>query len=116
AKSSSDLPDLIAADSQRGFKPRPAHVSEGFSGLRYFGATARPADDFFPRWYPPSLESSASRARRCSVTLRASVASISLLSFISLSIDIDFSATASLLNELRTALRQRGYLSALSTN
>ena len=39
-KSSSFLPDLIAAVSHRGFSPRAAHVSAGFSGLRYFGATA----------------------------------------------------------------------------
>src|SRR5262250_1855704 len=38
-KSSSFLPDLSAAASHRGFSPRPAHVSMGFSGLRYFGAT-----------------------------------------------------------------------------
>jgi hypothetical protein len=34
-KSSAFLPDLIAAVSQRGFNPRPAQVSVGFSGLRY---------------------------------------------------------------------------------
>jgi hypothetical protein len=39
AKSSMFFPDLMAAVSQRGFKPRPAHVSAGFSGLRYLGAT-----------------------------------------------------------------------------
>jgi len=39
-KSSAFLPDLIAAASQRGFNPRPAQVSAGFSGLRYLGATA----------------------------------------------------------------------------
>ena len=39
AKCSSFLPDLSAAVSQRGFSPRPAHVSLGFSGLRYFGGT-----------------------------------------------------------------------------
>src|SRR6202011_3829646 len=38
-KSSSFLPDLSAAASHRGFSPRPAQVSLGFSGLRYFGAT-----------------------------------------------------------------------------
>src|ERR1700748_2204526 len=49
AKSSSFLPDLIAAASHRGFRPRPAQVSPGFSGLRYFGAT-------FPRApLPPTL-------------------------------------------------------------
>jgi hypothetical protein len=39
-KSSAFLPDLIAAVSQRGFNPRPAQVSVGFSGLRYLGAMA----------------------------------------------------------------------------
>lgn len=39
-KSSSFLPCLSAAASQRGFRPRPAQVSAGFSGLRYFGGTA----------------------------------------------------------------------------
>jgi 2,4-dienoyl-CoA reductase-like NADH-dependent reductase (Old Yellow Enzyme family) len=40
-KCSSFLPALIAAASQRGFNPRPAQVSLGFSGLRYFAATGR---------------------------------------------------------------------------
>jgi hypothetical protein len=38
-KSSSFLPLLIAAVSQRRLRPRPAQVSSGFSGLRYLGAT-----------------------------------------------------------------------------
>ena len=38
-KSSCFLPDLIAVANHRGFKPRPAQVSLGFSRLRYFGAT-----------------------------------------------------------------------------
>src|SRR5438034_1080216 len=38
-KCSSFLPVFSAAASHRGFSPRPAHVSAGFSGLRYFGAT-----------------------------------------------------------------------------
>jgi hypothetical protein len=42
AKSSIFLPDLIAADSHRGLRPRPAHVSDEFSGLRYLGATGPP--------------------------------------------------------------------------
>jgi hypothetical protein len=33
------LAALSAAASQRGFNPRPAQVSLGLSGLRYFGAT-----------------------------------------------------------------------------
>src|SRR5271169_6725813 len=56
AKSSSFFPDLIAAASQRGFSPRPAQVSAGFSGLRNFGATfpltPRPMD--FERVPPDS--------------------------------------------------------------
>src|SRR5258706_5074339 len=39
-KSSSFLPVFNAAASHRSFSPRPAHVSAGLSGLRYFGATA----------------------------------------------------------------------------
>src|SRR5262249_13873646 len=39
-KSSSFLPRLIAATSQRGFAPRPAQVSPG--RLRYFGGTFLP--------------------------------------------------------------------------
>src|SRR5260370_34468695 len=39
-KSSSFLPVFSAAASHRGFSPRPAHVSSGFAGLRYLGATA----------------------------------------------------------------------------
>ena len=46
------FPDLIAAVSHRGFNPRPAQVSAGFSGLRYLGATPPPRavfeDDFAP--------------------------------------------------------------------
>jgi hypothetical protein len=38
-KSSSFLPVFSAAASHRGLRPRPAHVSVGLSGLRYFGAT-----------------------------------------------------------------------------
>src|SRR6266542_4254886 len=39
-KSSSFFPPLIAATSQRGLAPRPAHVSP--EGLRYFGGTFLP--------------------------------------------------------------------------
>ena len=39
-KSSIRLPDFSCAASQRGFLPRPAQVSEGRSGFRYFGMTA----------------------------------------------------------------------------
>jgi hypothetical protein len=39
-KSSSFLPPLIAATSQKGFAPRPAQVSP--EGLRYFGGTFLP--------------------------------------------------------------------------
>ena len=71
AKSSSFLPDLIAAANHRGFNPRPAQVSLAFSGLRYLGAT----DDPFspprpafarapPTWNRLIFESSDSRARR----------------------------------------------------
>jgi hypothetical protein len=44
-KFSSFLPDLMAAASHLGLRPRPAQVSAGFSGLRYLGATEpiRPA-------------------------------------------------------------------------
>ena len=38
-KYSSFLPPLSAAATQRGVSPRPAKVSLGFAGLRYFGAT-----------------------------------------------------------------------------
>src|SRR5450432_2934462 len=97
AKSSIFLPDLIAAASQRGFNPRPAQVSAEFSGLQYLGATepylTRPPVGFFPCPYPPSFDSSPSRAWRCSDTLTASIASTSPFSFTSLSIDIVFSAT-----------------------
>jgi hypothetical protein len=93
-KCSSFLPDFSAAASHRGFSPRPAHVSAGFAGLRYFGATG-------PRTPPPfernpfverrsNLPSWPRTARRASITLELMTASISLLSFDSLSIDIDF--------------------------
>jgi hypothetical protein len=38
-KSFSFPPALRAAVTHRGFNPRPAQVSAGFSGLRYFGST-----------------------------------------------------------------------------
>src|SRR6266566_6264255 len=38
-KSSADFPPLIAAVNHFGLNPRPAQVSSGFSGLRYFGGT-----------------------------------------------------------------------------
>ena len=49
AKCSSFLPALSAAASHRGFSPRPAHVSDGFSGLRYFGAIFPPRAPGRPR-------------------------------------------------------------------
>src|SRR5271168_1898825 len=77
-KSSAFLPDLIAAVNHRGFNPRPAQVSAGFSGLRYLAATvARPRTPFvdFPPLKRPSFESSDSSVRRCSKTLEESIAS-----------------------------------------
>jgi hypothetical protein len=71
-KSSTFLPDLIAAVSHCGFNPRPAHVSAGLSGLRYLGATApypRALFDEFPPWKRPSFDSEDSSALRCSKTL-----------------------------------------------
>jgi two-component system, NarL family, nitrate/nitrite response regulator NarL len=38
-KSSIRFPELNCATSQRGCLPRPAQVSDGFSGLQYFGGT-----------------------------------------------------------------------------
>jgi hypothetical protein len=79
AKSSMFFPPLMAAVSQRGFNPRPAHVSTGFSGLRYLGATAplappRPKADFpraAPPWKRPSFESSDTIAgMRCHLDAR----------------------------------------------
>src|SRR6266700_5048285 len=96
-KSSSFLPDLSAAASHRGFSPRPAQVSPGFSGFRYFGATfpraPRPKADFARE--PPdskrvSLASSDSRLRRSSETLDPNIASILPRRPTSASIDIDF--------------------------
>src|SRR5260370_23938967 len=96
-KSSSFLPDFIAADNHRGLSPRPAQVSLGFSGLRYFGATfplAPRAKADFPREPPASkrvsLASSDSRVRRSSATLDPKTASILPRRPISASIDIDF--------------------------
>src|SRR5262249_38325822 len=74
-KCSSFLPALIAAASQSGFSPRPAQVSLGFSGLRYFGATGpraptlNPLEDTAEVESRDSLPSSACRARRSSATL-----------------------------------------------
>src|SRR6202043_782019 len=74
-KSSIFLPDLIAAANHRGFKPRPAQVSAGFSGLRYLGATGpfapRPRAIFerVPPWNRASFDSPASSILRSSATL-----------------------------------------------
>jgi hypothetical protein len=62
-KSSSFLPVFSAAASHRGFNPRPAHVSAGLSGLRYFGAIA-------PRGAPrPLLPRDPFAASRCNLLL-----------------------------------------------
>ena len=96
-KSSTFFPIFIAADSHRGLSPRPAQVSLGFSGLRYFGATGalaprrepdfEPAD---PAWKRVSFDSSASKARRWSVTLAPKVSLTCSRRATSWSIDIDF--------------------------
>src|SRR6202047_1505314 len=81
-KSSIFLPDLIAAANHRGFKPRPAQVSAGLSGLRYFAATLprapHPKAAFAraPPWTRVSFASSDSSIRRCSTTLALRTASI----------------------------------------
>jgi hypothetical protein len=58
-KSSSFLPAFSAAASHRGLRPRPAHVSAGLSGLRYFGATAprMPPRPLLPRDPPAARRS-----------------------------------------------------------
>src|SRR6266446_3917150 len=70
-KSSADLPPLIAAVNHFGLNPRPAQVSSGFCGLRYFGGTGplKPnPEPFFRSVLAPfnrlSFTSSDSRARR----------------------------------------------------
>jgi hypothetical protein len=94
-KSSSFLPDFSAATSHRGFSPRPAQVSVGFSGLRYFGATAPRGPPRPPLARDPSvvrrssLPSWSCIARRSSMTLVLRAASTCSLSFDNLSIDID---------------------------
>jgi hypothetical protein len=69
-KSSADLPPLIAAVNHFGLNPRPAHVSSGFCGLRYFGGTGpltpnpEPAFRGVLPWNRWSFASSDSSARR----------------------------------------------------
>src|SRR6516162_7629922 len=94
-KSSSFLPPLIAAVSQRGLRPRPAQVSAGLPGLRYLGATdpvrpPRPNLMAFPPRppKPESLESCASSSRRRSVTFAPIAASILLFRSCNLATDI----------------------------
>ena len=95
-KFSSFLPAFSAAESHRGFNPRPAHVSAGLSGLRYFGATgprAPPPTRFRldpPAVRRPRLPSRSSSVRRSSKTFAPRAASTCSLSFVSLSIDMDF--------------------------
>jgi hypothetical protein len=94
-KSSSFLPEFSAAASHRGFRPRPAQVSLGFSGLQYFGATAPLGPPRPPLARDPSvarrssLPSWACIAWRSSTTLMLRAASTCSLSFDNLSIDID---------------------------
>ena len=52
--SSISCPAFKAAASQRGLRPRPAHVSLGLSGLRYLGATG-PYPVPSGRTLPPEL-------------------------------------------------------------
>jgi hypothetical protein len=95
-KSSSFFPDLMAAANHRGFSPRPAQVSLGFSGFRNFGATfpRAPSRSAFGRAplesKRDSLASSVSRARRSPATFDPRAASILLRRPTSASIDIDF--------------------------
>src|SRR5262249_46646416 len=97
-KCSSFLPPLIAATSQRGFSPRPAQVSLGFSGLRYFGATGPRTPSPLERdWEVENRESLARvacKVRRWSATLVRRMVSTWSLSVDSLSIDIDFRFTS----------------------
>ena len=53
-KSSTSCAAFSAETSQRGLRPRPAHVSLGFSRLRYFGATG-PYPVPSARTLPPEL-------------------------------------------------------------
>src|SRR5262249_21324288 len=87
-KSSSFAPVLSAAVSHRGLSPRPAHVSAGLSGLRYFGATGCPFKALRPAWLRLASPDNAarflsfsSRTRRSSVTLDARIVSTSSLSW-----------------------------------
>src|SRR4029077_13250642 len=92
AKCSSFFPDLSAAVSQRGFNPRPAHVSLGLSGLRYFGAILPPARVRRPPPVPKrvSFANSDSSVRRCSAALLARAACTRLRRPINLSTGIAF--------------------------
>src|ERR1700732_1495934 len=95
-KSSIFLPDLIAAANHRGFKPRPAQVSAGLSGLRYFAATLprapHPKAAFAraPPWTRVSFASSDSTVRRCAMTLALSAEATRFRRSIRRSTDIDF--------------------------
>jgi hypothetical protein len=55
AKCSRFLPFLISAAIHLGIAPRPAHVSDRFFGLRYFGATFRPFILLTPRLFAPGI-------------------------------------------------------------
>ena len=98
-KCSNFLPPFIAAVNHRGFNPRPAQVSAGLSGLRYFGATAPPRRAPIPRdpsdRTRESLLNSDCSMWRSLATLDARTASSCFLRSISLLIDIDFRANYS---------------------
>src|SRR6516162_5622028 len=95
AKSSSFPPDFRAAASHRGFSPRPAHISDGSSGLRYLGGTAPRTPRPGPLARAPlttrrsSLLSCSCTVRRSSATLELRTALTCSLSAVSLSTDID---------------------------
>src|SRR5215470_3825834 len=102
-KCSSFLPALSAAASQSGFSPRPAQVSTGFSRLRYLGATGPRAPDFPPLEIDSrdSLSSLVCRVCRSSAILLRRIVSSCSLSFVSLSMDIDFRFISDLQSESR---------------
>lgn len=90
-RSSGFFPFFTRAAIQSGMRPRPVHVSERFSGLRYFGLTLRPAKALLsvrPRRPSNAIFMSSGPRRYLTRTARSCRILISPLEFLCLSLEL----------------------------